>query len=299
MRGRGEQGFTLIELLVTMTIAVVVFGTTVSILDVFQRHSRSGQLRNENQDSARTAADRIARQLRNVSAPTTGSAGALEQAESYSIVFQTIDASGAAAGENATGAMRVRYCLDDSKPTEEILWTQVQKWKTKEAPATPSTSTCPVATSVGGWETNTRLVEHVTNRIGGASRPVFVYPANTLAQITALEMNLFLNITPTQTRPGETQVTSGVALRNANRPPTASFTVTKINEHVRLNASESLNPDGLALNYKWWKDGTLIASSSQVYETPEKETKGVHTYKLRIEDPSSLSSETERKAEIP
>jgi prepilin-type N-terminal cleavage/methylation domain-containing protein len=300
MRARAEHGFTLVELLVTMTITVIVFGATLSVLDVFGRDNRYQQLRSENQDSARTALDRLARQLRNVSAPTTGSAGALEQAEPFSIVFQTIDASGEAAGENATSAMRVRYCLDDSKPTEEILWTQVQKWKTKEAPAIPSTSQCPAAVAAGGWEANTRLVEHVTNKIGGnEKRPVFIYPASSVAQITALEVNLFLNIAPGQTRPGETQLTSGVALRNANRPPTANFTITKINEHVKLNASESLNPDGLALNYKWWKDGTLIATSSQVYETPEKETKGKHSYKLRIEDPSGLASETERSVEIP
>jgi hypothetical protein len=215
-------------------------------------------------------------------------------------LFQTPHASGEAAGENATRAMRVRYCLDDSKQTEEILWTQTQKWKTKETPAIPSTSTCPVAVSVGGWETNTRLVEHVTNKIGGnEKRHVFTYPANTIAQITALEVDLFLNLTPGKIRPGETELTSGVALRNANRPPTANFTITKINEHVKLNASESLNPDGLALSYKWWKDGTPIESTSQVYETPNKETVGKHSYKLKIEDPSGLSSEKEGSVTIP
>jgi hypothetical protein len=68
---------------------------------------------------------------------------------------------------------------------------------------------------------------------------------------------------------------------------------------VKLNASESLNPDGLALSYKWWKDGTPIESTSQVYETPNKETVGKHSYKLKIEDPSGLSSEKEGSVSIP
>jgi prepilin-type N-terminal cleavage/methylation domain-containing protein len=298
-RVRSEHGFTLVEMLVTMAITVVVFGATLSVLDVFQRNNRFSVLRNENQDNARNTADRLARQLRSVSAPTTGSAGALEQAEPYSIVFQTIDATSAEGGGNPTHAMRVRYCLNDTSPANEVLWTQVQRWAAETAPESPSTGACPGAETNGGWKGNTRLVQNVTNRIGGKERPVFVYPSNSVAQITALEMKLFLDLTPGKTRPGETELTSGVALRNANRPPTASFTATMINEHVRLNASESLNPDGLALVYKWWKDGALLATTAQEYETPEKESKGTHTYKLKIEDPSGLSSETERKVEIP
>jgi prepilin-type N-terminal cleavage/methylation domain-containing protein len=300
---RGEHGFTLVELLVTMVITTIVFGATLTVLDVFQTNNRYAQLRNETQDNARTAADRLARQLRNVAAPTTGSAGALETAEPYSIVFQTIDASAAEAGENATDAMRVRYCLNDAtNPENEVLWTQSQKWKTKTAPEIPSTSACPGT----GWETSTQLVQHVTNRIGGQgstcnttpTRCLFRYSAETVAQTTSVEMNLFLDLNPGH-RPGETQLTTGIALRNANRPPGAKFTITKVNGHARLNASESTNPDGLALTYKWWKDGAELSTTSQVYETPASESAGNHTYKLEIADPSGLSSQLEKTEKFP
>jgi prepilin-type N-terminal cleavage/methylation domain-containing protein len=92
-RARANHGFTLIELLVTMTLTVIVFGATLSVLDVFQNDNRYELLRNEVQDNARTAIDRLARELRNVAAPTTLEAGALEQAKRYSLTFQTINST--------------------------------------------------------------------------------------------------------------------------------------------------------------------------------------------------------------
>src|SRR5579872_4859089 len=58
MRARDEDGFTLVELLVAMAITAIVFGATLTVLDVFQSNNRFDQLRNENQDNARTAIDR-------------------------------------------------------------------------------------------------------------------------------------------------------------------------------------------------------------------------------------------------
>ncbi len=87
-RVRDERGFTLIELLVAMAITTVVFGSTLSVLDVFGSNNRFDQLRNENQDTARTTLDRLSRQLRNIVARTTSTGavpGALELAEPYEV----------------------------------------------------------------------------------------------------------------------------------------------------------------------------------------------------------------------
>jgi prepilin-type N-terminal cleavage/methylation domain-containing protein len=289
----GEQGFTLIELLVTMAITVVVFGATLAAFEVFQSNNRFDLLRSEGQDNARNAMDRFARELRNVAAPGIGSAGALERVAPYSITFQTISATEPKPGSlNSTNAMRVRYCLDDSTPSNEVLWRQTQTWTNSgEAPAIPGEGSCPNP----GWESSIRLAPYVTNRNGGQTRRVFTYgPASAgeeVAKIVSIEMNLLLDVNPGQRRPGESQLTSGISLRNANRLPVARFTATELNGRVKLNASESTDPDGLALAYKWWQDGTQLSTTSQEYQTLELKSKTVHTFKLEVTDPGGLKSE--------
>lgn len=290
-RASAEHGFTLIELLVAMAISTVVFGATLSVLDVFQRNNVVDQQRNEVQDNARNAMDQIARQLRNVAAPNAGSAGALLTTKNYSMIFDTIDSSsGYAWGENKSHTMMVRYCLNNSNAENEVLWMQVTRWTTAEGPKTPSPVECP---DLGGfWESSRQLVQHVTNRIGGP-RPMFKYSAATAPQTASVEIDMFLNLTPGHAHPGETQLTTGIGLRNANRPPIAAFTVTRTNENfVRLDGSASYDPDGLALTYKWSVDGKAIPSTSQVTEV--KEVIGTHAYELEVADPGNLA---EKKTE--
>jgi prepilin-type N-terminal cleavage/methylation domain-containing protein len=294
-RAQAEHGFTLIELLVTMAIATIIFGATLSVLDVFQKHNVIDQQRNEVQDNARNTMDRLARQLRNVAAPSTGSPGALLVTNPYFITFDTIDSTSSFAWEaNKSHTMMLRYCLNDENPENEILWVQSKRWKTAEGPKEAPTSTaCP---DLGGsWESNSQVVQHVTNRIGGENRPMFVYSAATAPQTASVEIDMFLDLRPGH-RPGETQLTSGIGLRNANRPPIAVFTVTQINEFVRLDASASNDPDGLALTYKWFKDGAAMASTSQVVEA--KETKGAHTYELEVTDPGGLAEKSKETVTI-
>jgi prepilin-type N-terminal cleavage/methylation domain-containing protein len=293
MRARGEHGFTLVELLVAMAIAVVVFGATLTALDAFQSQSRSGLLRNEAQDDARNAIDRVARELRNVAAPMTGSSGALEQAGSYSVTFQTIDPSPLPKEtKNASNAMRVRYCLNDATPSNEVLWRQVKRWTSAEAPALPSSTSCPDLTA-NDWDSSAQLAQHVTNENGGQSRSAFVYGplgASEVSQITTVEPNLLIDVNPGH-RPGETQLTSGISLRNVNRQPIAAFTATQVNGHVQLNASESRDPGGLALTYQWWDGATALpANSAQQYYTGELASGSSHTFKLEVTNPGGLSN---------
>lgn len=312
---RGQAGFTLMELLVTMVITTIVFGATLSVLDVFQRDNRHELLRNETQDNARNALDRLGRDLRNVAAPKSVPElpGALEVAKRYSLIFQTISTEpGYEWGKNVTHAARVRYCLDNSKPSEEVLWKQTTRWKEEHAPALPTVTTCPDLTA-GDWETSTRLVEHVVNRIGGRSRRLFLYGPGTeppTIEINSIEVNMFIDLTPgTRQLCGvnheesctETQLTSGISLRNANRQPTAFFTAVQTgpSNKVLLNASESQDPQGLALTYKWWQDGALLNTTSQQYETAgEFKKESSHAFKLEVTDPGGLSSVTEQTVVI-
>lgn len=302
MRARAEHGFTLVELLVTMAITVVVFGATLSVLDVFQSNNRFDQLRHETQDNARTAMDRLARELRNVAAPGVVYFGALEEAEPYSLAFQTIDTSTTYAwGSNRTHAMMVRYCLDNSSPSNEILWKYVKRWSTEEGPELPSSAEskkCPDK-HVGDWESESQLVQHVTNQIGGQNRPLFVYSATGVPKIVAVESNLFIDLNPGHSRPGESQLTSGVSLRNANRQPTVAFTATEVNKgYVLLNASESRDPDGLALTYRWWMDSVKLSTTAQQWQTEALASKSTHTFKLEVANPGGLSNSTEKTVKI-
>src|SRR5438045_2667539 len=104
MRWRDQSGLTLVEMLVTLVISMVVFGAVLAALQVFQTDSRYDQLRNESQDKARSAIDRVTGELRNVAAPSVGavSAGALEQAGPYNLVLQTVRPARGLGGQDAS-----------------------------------------------------------------------------------------------------------------------------------------------------------------------------------------------------
>jgi prepilin-type N-terminal cleavage/methylation domain-containing protein len=310
---RSQHGFTLIELLVAMAIATVVFGATLTALDAFQRANASDLQRNETQDSARNAIDRLARELRNVAAPSPSYLGALELAEPNSLTFETIDSTHVWGGENSANAIRVRYCLDDSKPSDEILWRQVMSWEKPEAgPPLPTAKTCEPEHEPA-WSSYTQLVQHVTNRIGGrTTRPLFTYGptgVSEVSKIVSVEPTLYLDVTPgTRQLCGvtheesctETQLTSGISLRNVNRQPIAAFTAVERGKHqIILNASESNDPGGLALTYKWWDNGTVLPTTAQTYETTEfKPTPTLQTFKLEVTNPGRLSNTAEKTVKV-
>jgi prepilin-type N-terminal cleavage/methylation domain-containing protein len=300
MHAREEDGFTLIELLVTMALALVVFGATLTVLDVFQGNNRRDQLRNETQDNARNTADSLTRQLRNVVAPTATYFGALEKAEPYSVIFQTVDTSRTPPAKNPANAMRVRYCLNDSTPTNEILWKQEQRWEIPEGPKLPTATACPDLVA-GDWEKSSQVVQHVTNEIGGQNRPTFVYGpagASEVAQIVSMETNLYVDLNPGQ-KPGESQITGGVSLRNANRQPKATFTATPQGAHqVFLNASESSDADGLALTYRWWDNSTELSTTAQQYTTKQLVEGSKHTFKLTVTNPGGLENTFEKEVTV-
>jgi type II secretory pathway pseudopilin PulG len=296
---RHEHGFTIVELLVTMAMALVVFGATLSVLEVFQRHNVYAQRRNENQDNARNAMDRIARSLRDVIAPATEFAGALETAGEYETMFQTVDTSSGEFGANKRHAMRVRYCLYDKEPSNELLLEQTQRSREEPLPSAPASACVPEAS---GWTTTT-LVEHVSNRAGGQKRPLFTYSASEAPQVVSVEINLYLELAPGQ-HPGETELMSGVSLRNANRKPVAKFKANFFagkNEQVVLNASESEDPDGLALTYRWWENGTQLSSTSQIFTVKlcngECEHKLTFHFKLEVVNPGGLTEHAEETVE--
>ena len=300
-----DQGFTLIEVLVTMTLALVVFGATLAAFNVFQQEEGYTRKRNETQDAARNTIDRLSRQLRNVIAPSAEYAGALEENKEYSVKFETVNTSSASFGsENPAHAMRVRYCLDDTHSSDEILREYSQEWKEKD-PGTPTTTSCNGKLE-GGWTNTRQLVEHVTNEIDEHKKhAVFSYSSSELPQVVTVTSDLYLDVNPGH-RPGESRLTSSVALRNANRRPVAKFTIASEagSKNYRLNASESYDPDGLALTYKWWEtegsgSETELSTTSQIFQTELKSKNTEYTFKLQVTNPGGLSETTTGKVTTP
>lgn len=287
-----DQGMTLVELLVTLTVTLIVFSAALSGLEYFQRANAAGQRRNESQDQARSSIDRLAFELRNVAAPSAGTAGTLEQAGSYSLVFQTVDASQISGGQNVANKKRVRYCLDASSPSSEIVWKQEQRWTSATAPAIPSTTACPDP----AWGNQVKLVLNVTNTINGRIRPVFTYDPGSNpspAQISSVQADLFIDLAP-GSRPGESELSSGMFLRNSNRAPTAAFTATQVNGHVLLNASTASSPNGQALTYQWSLDSSPISgATTQQYDLAGLLSGSTHAVSLTVSDPGGLTGSTQ------
>jgi prepilin-type N-terminal cleavage/methylation domain-containing protein len=296
----GQAGMTLIEVLVAMVMTLLIFGAVGTSLNVFERDSGTDQLRHEAQDKARSAIDRLTGELRNVAAPSKGSPGALEEAAPYSIVFQTVSSSQIFGGENKANQMRVRYCLDASTPSSETVWREGQTWTTATPPSMPPTTQCPSPVNPQ-WSIKAQLVSNVTNRINEQNRALFYYDSSERSKIRSVEADVFINVAPTKAHPGETELKDGVLLRNSLLAPTASFTLTQFGNHqVLLNGSASGDPNGQALAYQWYLDGSAMAGwTTQEYETRAGEVSvGSHTFKLTVTDTAGLTASVQQTVTI-
>jgi type II secretory pathway component PulJ len=282
-RWRADDGFTVVELTLAMALMIVVMSATLSVLDIFASTTQRNRTLASEVDDARIAMDQLAHELRNATAYTTTanpSQGALLRASAFDIVIKEVDPVGSSTSANQYAVESVRYCLDT---TGNVLYRQ-----TTSGAVTPTTA-CPDTT----WTTSP-LARDISN---GTSRPPFTYDATTLASIGAVKMTLYVNTSPGQ-RPGETQLNSGVFLRNATLPPTASFTaVAEQNLHVALNGSASSDPSGHLLTFSWQDGATVLPQATPTvdYVAP---TAGAHTFTLTVTDTAGLTATTSQTVTV-
>jgi prepilin-type N-terminal cleavage/methylation domain-containing protein len=318
---RRQDGFTLVELLVAMTISLIVFGATLTILESYLRQSSAAAKRLDAQDQARLAVDRIVRDLRNVSSPLT-TPKLLERATPYDVVFQTI---GTPSGANVSGIQRVRYCVPQDtsagSASQETLIAQTQTWTTSspaDNPWTPDPSqtiACPDLTfaPAAGQPVHTVLAQSVMNRYQQTSgSPVFSFnngldansvPAADLPVISTIQINLRVNPTPSLSG-ATTQIQSAAYLRNKQHAPVAQFTYTATgNGGVILNAGPSYSPDNEQLSYAWActsspcpSAGALsIASNGLVSWKPGA---GTYTVALTVTDQTGVQTTTTQQVTV-
>jgi type II secretory pathway pseudopilin PulG len=295
-RLRAEGGFTLVELLIASSLMIVVMGAIYGALNAFERSASSTNSQNDAQEQARAATDLLAWQLRNLVMPANPTGGPLEQSSSYDLVFQTVTPS-ATAGSNPTRAGRVRYCYDNSTPNSARIWLQTQTWTTATPPAIPSTLICPAPE----WGNQRVIADHLVNQYGGANRAAWAtisQPASSTdpADIVGLHTDLYVDPDPTRP-PVESRLSSGVALRNANRRPQAGFNASQVGTHMTLDASPSFDPEGQLLTYAWSVSGGTC--SPALGTTPLADCGGLSpgstaTFTLTVTDPGGLTNSTTR-----
>jgi len=272
---RGERGeVSLVSVLVACVLLVVVLGATLTLFEGFTAKAGDATRRTDAQDVARTAADRIARDLRNLSSPTPEQPDAVDRASGNDLIFKTVDPQGPNAGTNTTNTKRVRYCLDSSRRLQEQTQTD------PIPPAAPFGTACPGS----GW---TRTTIAATNVVNGAE-PVFSYDAAVLTDIAAIHVDLIVD-TDIVRLPPATRLATGVFLRNRNRRPTASFAADRTSGGLVLNGSASFDPEGDPLRYAWYDGTTQIPIGTGITYTYTPLVAGsIHQIHLEVSDPIGL-----------
>jgi hypothetical protein len=277
---REDHGeITLPGLLMASVLSLVVM---TAVLDTFagaETHSVEITTRNENQQVARAASDRIAAALRNLASPTVEQPQAIDVAGPFDLVFQDVDPAGPNAGQNVSNVRRQRWCVTGAG----AMYLQRQTWTTATTPAPPSTAACPGA----GWGTTQVIVTGLTNSLGGAPRAVFTYDSSTLTDISAVHVDMYIDGDATK-GPTEVRLSTGAFLRNQNRRPTAAFTATTTPQGIVLNASASADPEGQPLSYTWMDGATSVGTG--VTTTYHVTAGTVHSLTVVVQDPAGLTS---------
>jgi type II secretory pathway pseudopilin PulG len=264
----GEEGFTLVEVLMVSILMIVVLGATLSALEAFERNVATNDRQNEAQDQVRRTMDMIARDLRNLASPVKEHPDAVDRALPQDVIFQSEGKDFIVGSLNARNTQRVRFCLD----AEGRVWRNLQTWTTAAVPAAPASADCPG----DGWTRKAIVAENVVN----GTRPLFVYNAAVLQDITEVSSTMYVDVNP-GVRPDETTLQSSVYLRNQNRKPTALFSVEVVGTSLLLNASESTDPEEKALIYTWKIDDVVVGNGILLTKPV---TAGHHTVKLEISD---------------
>jgi type II secretory pathway pseudopilin PulG len=279
----GERGETsILGLLVAMLIFAIVLGATLTIYEGGTSANRQADERTEAADRARDAVDRVSKALRNLASPRVDDGAAITTADSYDLVFKTVAPTMPAGSGNlnATNTKRVRYCLDRADPTRAKLYEQTQTWTTETAPAPPAAGPCGARP---GWTRTEVIADRITNVIGGRNRPLFTYGSAADPTLsTAIHTELFVDPDP-RSRALETELSSGVYLRNQNRAPKALFTQTSTTNGILLNGSASFDPEGETLEYTWMDNGAVVGSGITFLYSPSS-TVAAHHIRLTVSD---------------
>lgn len=254
-RLRDPHGFTLVEVLVVMSVALVLFGATLTTFGRTVANSTLNDKRNDAAELARRALDREARQLRNL-AQRISTNPIIDRVQPYDFIFQTSD-------PNKTW---VRYCLQKTREGKSgRLWESTLQVPTGTASSSVSLTakaSCPGPSS--SWTRQEVVARHIVNGKDSRDRPLFSYSCGgggsactaspaTYDQIVDVGAQLFVDTTPDR-KPAELRVSTSVYLRNQNQAPVSSFSIKPAGPHAFIfNGSASNDYEGRTLAMYWFK----------------------------------------------
>jgi hypothetical protein len=242
---RGEMSLT--GLLVAMILFTVVLGATLGAFETFTTRNNDEAQRADVEERAHVAVDRLTRELRNVGQPQSDGVSTFERADPYDLIFKAVDRSLSPTAANPSSLARVRYCLNSSTPGNAKLHYQTQAWTSGST--APADTACP--STGGGWSTSAVVADWISNRAGGQNRPLFTYNGAAAADVRIVHADLLLDADASR-GPKETELSSGIFLRNQNRPPTSLFTPTPSGTSIVLDGSLSADPEGDPLSFQFY-----------------------------------------------
>jgi hypothetical protein len=292
---RGEV--SLISLLTAAVLTVIVLGATLTMFNQFEVQSRDQQNRTITEDRVRNASDTMARELRNLATPTPLQPQAVNRAEPYDIIFETIAATGTPPAGNPTNVEFLRYCIDGGGRLWRMEYPPAALAVT---PSPPSTTGCAAGT---GWLNAHVVATQITNRSAATPRPVFTFDSTVPSNIDRVRADFYVDA---DLRDGakEQRISTGVQLRNQDRAPAVTdFSYASPEPGVGvLNASLAADPDNDPLSYCWFDRGvpatakvgsctgnaTIGGAIADVPIYRYRTTSGTHRITLKVSDPSDL-----------
>jgi hypothetical protein len=284
----------LTELLVAMGMGLAIFGAAVTLFSAFAHQKSRSESQVEAQDGARKVVDRIATQLRSAMAGSTTSNQPIESHSSYDIVA-LVPLPSASVTANPRGVTHVRYCLDASDVTNEVLWLQTVAYNSGTQATPPANGSCPSS----AWPNQQQVASGLVNQLQSPAKPLFTTTTDSSGNVSDVALNAVFDADPSADPPA-TSLQSSVTLRNLNRSPTASLTCqAQGNGHAICDASASSDPEAQTLTYSWQMDGSLLAATSYHLDQSGLSSNSTHTFTVTVTDSGSLTSTASQSVHMP
>jgi type II secretory pathway pseudopilin PulG len=291
---RSERGFMLTELLIACVLTVAVLGAAVGVFAKFANEQNRTEQQGRAEDAARQVLDRISSDLRSAMSDGTTGSQPIEVRSSTNLVYLAPSAS-ASLTNNPRGLVHIRYCLDTSNLTNEVLWYQNVAYDSQSRPTPPSGTSCPLPS----YTTSIAVASFIVNQVQSPVQALFTTPTDSAGNVTDVYIRAFVDVDPTK-QPAATDLQSSVTLRNLNHPPTAQLTCQALaSGHTLCDASASVDSDAQSLTFGWKMDGNPLTSTTYNLDQSGLLSKSSHTFMVTVTDSSGVASSASQTVTMP